>query len=695
MWALFFGAVIIAVIVLYVPGMLAVRGMGASWLVALCAAPAVSLVGYCVLGIVYNRVGISCSWATVLVPWLIVCTVILCAGHLRRARSVRRDVPSYLSVEAPARTALLYAVVGLAVGLAVFVCNLDTPYSFLQEYDNGFHLNVLRSFADSGSWSCLDVSKYLANGDASISPLPAGGFYPAGWHVTGALIISLSSLSPELVENALNYTFSSFVFPLSMFVLMAAVFRERTSIVAAGSVATMAFAAFPWGIITWGPLFPNMAADAVLPGVAAVFVLGWNRLCSLRRGSGAGLPWAAILLVIVGALALGLLQPNAVFFALVLLTPYAAYRLALRSVPRDGAPRARDIVAAAALVLVVIAFWTALYASPVMANVFGDTWPRYASKSQALMDVLTVGVVGFPMQLFVAVPIVLGAVYALRHREYAWIVLAYAIVCAMYFFDVSTDGTIKRFLTGFWYSDSHRIAACMAIVGAPMMAMGLEQISEWIAAIARKLRGRQVSLVGIGCVVAALFAVANAMAPAPSVNEQPPTTALQTAGVWLRDGNDLSDYQHMYSSDEQRFVDEVEDVVPDDALVVNVPDDGSGFAYGANGLRVYYRDFRTYRNTNDPRTENEVPESSESVLIRTELDEVSSNVDVQEALRAIGAEYLLLLDEGDMDDQRHLITYNETLWTGITDISDATPGFEVVLSEGDMRLYRIEAVSVD
>ena len=31
------------------------------------------------------------------------------------------------------------------------------------------------------------------------------------------------------------------------------------------------------------------------------------------------------------------------------------------------------------------------------------------------------------------------------------------------------------------------------------------------------------------------------------------------------------------------------------------------------------------------------------------------------------------------------------LWSGIRAIDDSTPGFETVLSEGDMRLYRITA----
>ena len=38
----------------------------------------------------------------------------------------------------------------------------------------------------------------------------------------------------------------------------------------------------------------------------------------------------------------------------------------------------------------------------------------------------------------------------------------------------------------------------------------------------------------------------------------------------------------------------------------------------------------------------------------------------------------------------HFLDEND--WKGITSITDTTPGFKVVLSEGDMRLYEIEPI---
>lgn len=48
---------------------------------------------------------------------------------------------------------------------------------------------------------------------------------------------------------------------------------------------------------------------------------------------------------------------------------------------------------------------------------------------------------------------------------------------------------------------------------------------------------------------------------------------------------------------------------------------------------------------------------------------------------------------GPYVESPHLFTYGEgEQWRGIDSIRDDTPGFEAVLAEGDMRLYKITAV---
>ena len=64
------------------------------------------------------------------------------------------------------------------------------------------------------------------------------------------------------------------------------------------------------------------------------------------------------------------------------------------------------------------------------------------------------------------------------------------------------------------------------------------------------------------------------------------------------------------------------------------------------------------------------------------------------ALRESGAQYLLMLDQGTLAKERymrHTVSYHPEDWTGLEAIDDQTPGLELLLGEGDMRLYRITA----
>ena len=146
---------------------------------------------------------------------------------------------------------------------------------------------------------------------------------------------------------------------------------------------------------------------------------------------------------------------------------------------------------------------------------------------------------------------------------------------------------------------------------------------------------------------------------------------------------------YIYTTEEKEFVEEAKQLIPDGALVINNPNDGSCFCYVVDDMRVYYRYLRAY---------GEGGESAESELIRSRLDMIAHDERVNRAVRNVGAEYVLLLDQGRENDPADpdsffFFTYERKgLWSGIDLVSDTTPGFEVVLSRNDMRLYRITAI---
>jgi hypothetical protein len=136
----------------------------------------------------------------------------------------------------------------------------------------------------------------------------------------------------------------------------------------------------------------------------------------------------------------------------------------------------------------------------------------------------------------------------------------------------------------------------------------------------------------------------------------------------------------VYGSDEQAFVDKAREITGND-LVLNYPADGSSFCYPVNDMNIYYRSTKVKNGTDDAK------------VIRMKLADYAHNAKAQAAVKAVGARYLLKLDHGliPREEGKWFRQFRDPEhWTGIEAVGDSTPGFTLLLSEGDMRLYRIE-----
>ena len=77
-------------------------------------------------------------------------------------------------------------------------------------------------------------------------------------------------------------------------------------------------------------------------------------------------------------------------------------------------------------------------------------------------------------------------------------------------------------------------------------------------------------------------------------------------------------------------------------------------------------------------------------MLRTQLCDYAVSDEVRDAVEKTGARYVMLLDDKSYDDRTVVkLRYEEEDWLGIESITQDTPGFTLVLSEGDMRLYQI------
>ena len=694
MWAMFALAVLVGALFLYVPGALFLRAARFTGSASIACAPLVSLVLYVALSIVYKCFNISASWITVFVPVLLLSAALCFAGLVRGWSGVIRVGPRLPSPEGePSLWARLlsrewallglYVVVGVVFASLFFFVFLASPDAFMQEYDNVHHLDTARSFVDSGNWSPFGAMPYGTEADVRINPLLDQGYYPTAWSCMVALVASMLEVSVPLAANAVNYLFVAIVFPASMFLLMKVLFHDRPGVVAFGSLCVLGFSAFPWMFLLFGPLYPNAAAFSLMPLLAACFisVFAESSLKISRIGSGA--------VFCIGVLCCAFTQPNAVFTSAVFLAPFCVLQ-AVRLADVLPVSENRRLLARLALGLLacflIMAVWFALNKAPFLQSAVSHSWPPTASRSQAFLDAFSLGFRAMGSQLVMAALVAVGALCTLRERRYLWITCSYVISLLMYVVSASSDGPLQHLLAGFWYTDSYRMAAMSALFAIPLASLGLWAVvnvcRKCVLRFAKRSDAGRLSVACSGAVVA-VFLLGNYC---PGLTMPLRDSGLSALGSTVS-GLRMACYEQaptVYDAEERAFVQEVKRIVPDGSLVLNMPDDGSAFAYGVDELRVYYRYLRTYGEPN---------ETPESKAIRMGLNKLAPSDEVRAAVEHVGAEYLLLLDrKGAPGERRFLFTYEDGKnWAGVESVQDDTPGFEVVLSRDDMRLYRIVA----
>lgn len=697
MWLQFFAAMLIAALILYVPGALLASAFRMRKIAVVASAPLLSIAVLELLAIAYSALGVSYSWVTAVVPAVVACLLLMLISHrdflFGRMSKKGEEARSPLLANATscakeAAIPFLYVVIGVVVVGFVFIRNLDGPESVLQEYDNVHHLGLVATFLSTGDYSPLHTSLFSTE-EVTFSPLGDGReFYPSAWHTIVALVSGMLDAPISLCANAVNSSVAGVIFPLGVYSLLSSVFPEKRVVVASGSIVALGFAAFPWGFLIFGPLYPNLLGFALVPASALNFVLLLSDGLRMIDRVSYGMSFALCLI------ALALSQPNAVFAAAVLLAPYCVYRVMDFMAVRT---RKRMLVVASGLVacLAIAIVWIFLYLAPFMRSVVSNTWGAVVSEVQAIQSVVLVSYApGFlayepgyhVAQLFLAAVVLVGIVYCIGVKRYRWLVFAYCFAAIIFVVDISTDGFLKHLLSGFWYTDKFRTAALLSISSIPLASIGIWVVASCLGRAIASTLGKvetnatvdRMRRVGVAATVFAFVFINYSPNLAASGDSEQPS-AFGSVAQTIEEENSLRS-ELPYSPEEASFVSECLNIIPEDSLIINLPNDGSVFAYSLDDANVYYRIFHGYGSEN---------ETSESRLIRESLCDISSLSEVKDAVASIGAEYVIKLDLGE---SKPLLPYDEEQWRGIGGIDDETPGFELVLSEGDMRLYKIADV---
>ena len=589
MWSVFFFACIFAIVLIYVPGFFFIFPIRKNVVDSFIISPVLTIVLYeaaaiicsitelCFKGIAYFGC-FSLIGASFFTAWLV-------AHWLQKRRFHFKEAKPFDGID----FAILTISVLFAAFLAffIFIRTLDGPESFNQGPDNAWHLGLIRTFADTESYSPLHASLYSGAGfsapggtDASV-----GSFYPSAWHLISAFVVQAMNVSAPLAANAVLTVLLVISFPCSIFYFIRQLFGDDFQLRLAGAIAGVSFSAFPWMLLFFGPLYPNFASLVFVPLVATFFLEILDPCRNTKASSFA--------LFLTGMVALVLLQSSSVFTVAVLLFPAVVSSL-YSSVYSISAPLAlvkRKLFACGVSIVfcaLVAYFWYKIYTLPAMESIVSYEWLPYASARQELINILLLAYRSPQVQIALGIIVLIGAWYIIRSQVNTWTVISYLIACFMVYIAATQESDLDHILNGFWYTDPYRLAANAAILGIPLACAGIKVIVNlWNGIVdyatrefvfpSKKGRVRRFELGFRAVFIISLFCLVNFYPnfTIPGVTDV--NTAFGEIESELKNTNE--GVESVLDESESEFLQSVSQIVDHDALIINLPDDGSLFGY--------------------------------------------------------------------------------------------------------------------
>ena len=716
MWLEFFQSVVVIIALLYVPGVILLHasGMPKPW--ALVSAPLVSCALFFIEGEIFSALNIPIPLAVmVLVPLLIAALVngyvfYVAPKHKEDLRSEKPNkskairagkqstspAPAFICEELSFWIPLLYVAIGLLTVGFLFLPTLPSASSFVQGWDIVHHLDVTQAMIESQKYSSIHYDFY-STVEASITPWEPGtsGFYPSGWNIIVALTTQLVSTTVPIAGNALNFVSAAIVFPLSICSLIAKVLPKHRVALISGAFVCLAFFVFPWSLLIYGPIFPNTVAFCVMPSIWWVF-MQMTRSQTPKHN----LIWL-ITIFILGCITLFILHPSTIFSSIVVLLPWSFARIgeSKRRVVLFG-KRIKPVTLAYAFFIFALVIWSVFYYVLIVRGVaLNFWWSAYSSLQDAILHALGMDFIGqsyaggelVSPQPILSICVLVGAVWTFKHKQARWMVSAFMYLSILCIFIITFDVPLKGYLSGFWYTDPFRIAASCVIMAIPLAALGLATLAEaaletfasWREKTSQAQTKAQACVfcnvwakpLIVGAVIACVV-VLNYVVPMPNLKSEEPIPA---ATAFKQASEKAYGDHYILTSEELEFLRRVELTVPAGAVIANLPQDGSLWAYGTNDLHVLWRFPNGY----------DASERPASAILRKRLNRIASDPEVLQTVRDLNVQYVLILNNVVDYSNAVTSTYKPGTFRGITQITDTTPGFEMVLEEGSMRLYKI------
>ena len=636
----------VCVIILYLPGALGLLAAGASVYFGLIFAPFVSIAIFEINTILFSYLGITCeAYFLILISVFLSLFIGLCLRMVPAKTAQFNGSPAIC---------ILGAVVSFIFAWLVYFRPLGYA-SIIPGYDTVFHINLIQAFIDSKSYSPFDVSLY--NG-SNYSPINAdNGFYPAAWHFICTSVREITGFDSAYTVNSVNCVLCSVCFAEGQVVLVSRITKVNKYHLASLSILALLSTTYPWTQLVQGEQFPQIASFALLPLSCALFdILLECRLKDL----------VVLLCGLSSLLTLATLQTNAVFalciFVLFDVIHYAAIWI------KSGNKSLGYLL----ITIVGVTLWTTAYYSPAMAKVVSVNWNSTDTIFGLIINILIFNIGNTGPQLGISILILIGIYQFLSQKfDHVCLIAPFIFFCVVYISTGSSIEVIKHYISGFWYTDQTRIGSLVSIFAFPIIATGVIYLENEVVAFISSINENFSVLTG--CIVILTFLLV-LLIGIPAVNQNQSSFLL----IWNSiDAYRTEKYEPILSKSEIDFAEAMGTIVDKESLILNVPDDGSSILYGEFGFNVYYKRQFAFEN-----------ETEQSKVLREGLSSIATDVAVRETAKSIGAKYLLLLDT---DDSSGLFdTYKEDhRWATFYSINENTPGFKLLLNQGDCYLYEI------
>jgi hypothetical protein len=645
------------VAIMYVPGLLSTYALGLRGIAAWAIAPIVPITVAAVSAIIAPSLGMRLSIWVLLVPSLVIAAIIALVSYLLRRRWPARQADG---------RQFTYAVLGglagaLAIGVVTAKWAITKADNFSATFDSVFHYHVLAYIADTGNGSALSVGTLAVPG---VKP----SFYPVAWHDLAAILQTMTGASVPTAGNVITVVIALLIWPLSCVLLARQLFGPAKLAVGVTAALSLAFPAFPWTLMGYGVLWPNMLGLALVPAGLAVVM----SIANLAKQDAIGRSRAWLILPVM-LLATAVSHPNALFSLAVLTIPLLATWLFVWVRDQHRAGRTvRGLVIGAAMVVAAAVIAKFVNEIPMVNAIKVTRWPAFENVSQAVGEVVMNATNRKAAAWLLSIVVVIGIVSCIRQRSRRWLVAGHVLSGALFVVAAGINSDDTAFLTGFWYNDSWRLAAMVPITGVPLAAIGVLAITvvirNKVAALPRiKLPERATSRAVLAPALVALFAIV-------TVGYYAGEKATFIEGSYYQlDGGGSS--QNLVTKDKVALMMDAQKIVPEDALVAANPFTGATALWPLADRRLLIPNLDPLMMTPD-----------QAYLARN-LIFADRDPKVCELVDKFNVQYLLSAPVEFVDSEKD---NRLPFYAGLRE-PNGHKGFERVAQEGSTRLYKITA----